>query len=83
MPGFYVSLDKRILAERDEARRVARWLYKRLGDEHIAYISAAAVADYWSGEAAKLHFELDELRDNYAILQRLYEVTNPPDNNLG
>ncbi len=50
------------LSQRDEARDVARRLYRELQ------------------EARR---ELDELRDNYAILQRLYEVTNPPDNNLG
>lgn len=40
--------------ERDEARRIARMLYKQLGDEHIAYISAKAVADYWSEKGPEL-----------------------------
>ncbi len=78
-----IVANNKLRHERDEARQVARRLYKRFGDEHVAYISMDAVADYWMGEAAKLRRELDDLRDAYAILQRLYEVTNPPDNNLG
>jgi hypothetical protein len=75
----YKSQRDEARSERDEARRVARRLYKRLCDEHIAYISAKAVADYWGKKANELQRELDELRDAEAVLQRLDSITNPPD----
>ncbi len=63
---------------------MARDALKRQNNILINQVNAWKMANSdLQREIQEARRELDELRDNYAVLQRLYEVTNPPDNNLG
>lgn len=52
-----------LLAERDEARRVARWLHARLGEVSHDNINMAALIDEYREQNAALRAELAAYRE--------------------